>query len=461
LVEMMGGEIGVISEEGAGSEFWFTARFSRQDREEEVDATPFVDLHGVKALIVDDNAVNREILSARMSSWGMRPVEGSDGESAMDALRKAADEGDPFRVAMIDMHMPGMDGESLGRMIKEDKRLSDTLLVMLTSIGVRGYARRFQDAGFAAYLIKPARHQELFNVLREVINASSGAGDKTQAEQMRPIITRHSAPNRLRVPEAGEARVLLVEDNITNQQVALGILKNLGVHADAVADGAEAVRVLKTIPYDLVLMDIQMPVMDGLEATRQIRKNKEETLNINVPIIAMTAHAMKGDLEKCLEAGMNDYMSKPVSAKPLAEKLDKWLALKPVAKGKDAEGEKGGKSGRKKLPVFDFKAMIGRLMDDRSLAETIIRGFLSDIPVQIETLKRLVESGDVPAVERQAHAIKGAAANVDGHLLRTVAFEIEKAGKAGDLSAVKGLMNELESHFNRLKEEMEKVLKTQ
>jgi PAS domain S-box-containing protein len=265
------------------------------------------------------------------------------------------------------------------------------------------------------------------------------AGVRTQSPQ--PSVTRRSARQRLQ-PFAGvNARILLAEDNITNQQVALAILKKFGLRAEAVANGAEALKALESIPYDLLLMDVQMPVMDGLEATRQIRSPQSVLPNHRVPIIAMTAHAMQGDRERCLEAGMNDYVSKPVSTQALAEVLARWLpkkneALSPV--------------------VFDRAGMLKRLLNDEVLARVVTESFLDDIPRQIEALRRYLEAWDAPGAERQAHTLRGASSNVGGEALRALAFEMEKAGKAGDLGSVRARMDDLEREFARLKEAMTK-----
>ncbi len=205
------------------------------------------------------------------------------------------------------------------------------------------------------------------------------------------------------------------------------------------ADGAEAVKALVSIPYDLVLMDVQMPEMDGLEATRQIRNPQSAVLNHGIPIIAMTAHALQGDRERCLEAGMNGYVSKPVSPRALAEVLTRWLPRQSSAP-----------------VVFDRAAMLERLMNDEELARVVTASFLDDIPRQIEALRGYLDAWDAPGAERQAHTLKGASANVSGEALRALAFEMEKAGKAGDLSSVRARMDDLEREFARLKEAMAK-----
>jgi PAS domain S-box-containing protein len=451
LAEMMGGEAGVASEEGHGSEFWFTARFAKQ-AEHERNIAPPAEIRGVHILVVADNATNREVLTAQLLAWGVRLEEAPNRPAALQALYLARDAGDPFRVAILDMQMPGMDGTALGRAIKVDEKLKDTRLVIMTSLGQRGDAKRMQEIGFAAYLTKPARHSEILDCLSAVL---AGTGVTQQAQ---PIVTRHS----IREMRRGAVRILLAEDNITNQRVALAILKKLGLRADTVANGAEAVKALEIIPYDLVLMDGQMPEMDGLEATRQIRNPQSAVQNHQIPIIAMTAHAMQGAREKCIEAGMNDYVSKPVSPQALAEALDKWLPKEPAAATKQATPkpeeivpvsvEEPG------TPVFDKPDMMARLMDDEDLARRVVGGFLEDIPRQIEVLKGYLEAGDAASAERQAHSIKGASANVGEERLREVAFEMEKAAKAGDLESITARLPELEIQFARLKESMSEFL---
>lgn len=447
LVEMMDGDIGVNSVEYEGSEFWFTARFTKQSKIPDEQPDP-CELRGIRVLIVDDNATNREILMTRFKSWEMNPAEVPDGKKALELLNTAAADGDPFTVAVIDMQMPEIGGEILGRTIHSNPDFRQMKLIIMTSVGVRGDARRFEKAGFDAYLTKPVRASELFNTMMAVLTDTAEVTEKR-------ILTRHSVRDLNR----GMTRILLAEDNITNQQVAMGLLKKLGLRADAVANGKEAVEAMKTIPYDLILMDIQMPEMDGFEATRCIRKSEKDCLNPDVPIIAMTAHAMSGHREKCLKAGMNDYVAKPVNPEALAEVIEKWL---PKRKKKyQAPSSTTNKSSAEKQTsesIFDLDGLMERLMDDRDLAIVIAKGFIEDIPKQLDLLRGFIDAEDAVSAERQAHSIKGASANLGGEDLRKLAYQMEKAGKKQDLRFIAENIQELEIQFYRLKEEMEKKL---
>jgi PAS domain S-box-containing protein len=459
LSELMGGEVGVESEVGQGSEFWFTARLGKQPDCGHVEMLPPPALCNVRVLIVDDNSTNRQILLTQLTSWGMHPAEVPDGAAALEALLQAQDAGDPFRIAIIDMNMPGMNGYAIGLAVKADARIADTHLVMLTSMGMKSDFCRLK-IGFDAYLNKPTRRHELKNVL---YRALSEQGE----DQPQYIETHHSADDIIGLFAGNRARILLAEDNITNQQVAMGILKKLGLRADVVANGAEAVTAVQTLPYDLILMDVQMPVMDGLEATKRIRNYELEMRNkmqtgvspspFVIPIIAMTAHAIQGDREKFLAAGMNDYVSKPVSPKELADRLKKWLPkIKDVGESiKDERDLRITHEVKSDDPlVWNKQKLLERLMGDEELLKVILDIFVADIPLQIQALKAFLASGDVSGVERQAHTIKGASANVAAERLRAVAIEMEKAAFAQDMTAVDSLMKELERQFDCLKEVM-------
>jgi len=453
LVGMMDGEIGVESVEGQGSEFWFTVRFGIREEAERGKRIPASILSGARTLILDDNATNREVLVRRLLSWGMRPEEASDGPSGLLALYRARNESDPFKLAIIDMQMPGMDGEAVGRVIQSDASLAETRLVMLASAGVRGDARRLQEIGFSGYAVKPVRNEELKGVLSQTL--SDEGIDIPHA-----IATRHTAREAMPLTLPRKGRVLLAEDNITNQQVALGILKKLGVTADAVANGREVIEALKTLPYDLVLMDVQMPVMDGLEATRIIREPFSEIRSRNIPIIAMTAHAMQGDREMCLRAGMNDYVTKPVSLQAVYDALKKWLPAGIEEGERDGNASAGGSISRspgarhQAAQVWDREEMLERLMGDVELADEIIRMFLADMPQEIDVLRNNLEAGDFVGISHQTHLIKGVAGNVGGKVMQALALKMEMAAKNRDSEVLKTSMGELTASFEALKQQL-------
>ncbi|MBF0529610.1 MAG: PAS domain S-box protein, partial [Deltaproteobacteria bacterium] len=302
LTEMMGGRIGLESQAGQGSKFWFTTRFAKQKEKKRNDPLPAL-IRGVHILVVDDNTTQRAMIMEQLEHWGAHPEGAPDGPAALQALLRASDKGDPFIVAILDKQMPGMDGVTLGRIIKTDDKLEDARLVLMTSLGQQSDAGQFGEIGFSTYLTKPVRQSDLFNSL------SAALSGEVEPPPDRTIIPTHPIGEIRRDAQ----RILLAEDNITNQWLVLKILKKMALPVDAVTNGAEAVKALAIRPYDLVLMDVQMPELDGLEATRLIRNPQSNVLNHKIPIIAMTASAMLSDREKCLNAGMNDFLSKPFS----------------------------------------------------------------------------------------------------------------------------------------------------
>ncbi len=315
LVELMNGEIGIESVEGKGSTFWFTIELKNSDKKAE--PLDVGDLSKARILVIDDNKTNLKVAEGLLSFWNIDHALCESGTTGIDMLYKACEKGAPFDIAVIDMQMPGMDGAEVGKTIKGDEKIKNTHLVLLSSMGSRGDAARFKEAGFAAFLNKPFRQSDLYDCLAQVL----GFSVKNDKPEDRPLITRHSISEN----QKNKLKLLLVEDNKINQKVAAAILKKLGFSADLAVNGEEALKALKTTHYDLVFMDLQMPVLGGLEATKIIRDPDSDVLDHKLPIIAMTANAMKGDRETCIKAGMNDYISKPITPDTVRSALAKWL----------------------------------------------------------------------------------------------------------------------------------------
>jgi two-component system, sensor histidine kinase and response regulator len=321
LVEMMGGEMGVESEPGRGSTFWFALPLMKQPKPTPVGRHQPVaprDLGDVRALVVDDNDTNRKVLCEQLFAWGVSVAATESATEALREMRSAAEGGESYDVVLLDLQMPGMDGMELAKRTKADPMISSARLLLLTSVGMRGERDESLRAGIDAYLVKPVRQSELYDTLATLTAASEEATGQGDIR----LVTRHD----LREQRAGRPRVLVVEDNLVNQKVAQKMIEKLGGRVDVAADGIEALAALISgEPYSVVFMDVQMPNMDGYEATAEIRRREAEKGEPPTPIIAMTANAMQGDREEALKAGMDDYVSKPVTSEKLEAVLKRWL----------------------------------------------------------------------------------------------------------------------------------------
>jgi len=464
LCQLMGGDITVSSDPGKGSCFDVTVVLDKSDQSELV--MPKTDIRALNLLVVDDNATNREVITGQLGIWGATVVEAESGSQAISLCEERIKETDKpfFDIAFLDMQMPGMDGAELGQLLKADSRFKNMKLVMMTSIGHRGDAKYFAELGFSAYFPKPATFSDLFDALSVVAEG----GDALQ--QAQPLVTHHnlqslkheegnsmSSDSKQNWPD--KTRLLLVEDNQVNQIVANGILSELGLQADVAANGLEALDCLQQAPddapYTLVLMDCQMPEMDGYEASRQIREGKAGDRNQSITIVAMTANAMQGDREKCLSAGMNDYLTKPIDPDLLLAKLQHWLLSTENFQTSEKTAELSPKIIEDELAIWDKEAALKRILGKKALLQSLIEVFLNETPERLENIKKAIDDGDTKQVQYLAHTIKGVAANLSASSLQQHAASIEVAAKDADIEQVTKLLPDFLLAADQLKQRFE------
>ena len=454
LVEQMDGHIEVESVLGHGSTFRFTVWLWKQPAEApETVPLPRRSLPGRRVCIVDDNATNRRILEAYATQWGLHSASAADGFQALALMRDAATRGEPFDLAILDFQMPHMDGLELGQAITADPLLAATRLVLLTSIGLRGQAEKAKQAGIAAYLTKPVHRAQLYECLAMIVDLPASAvveaRDGNPASRARiGLVTCHSLKE---ATTASQARILVAEDNIVNQKIAVAQLKKLGYRADVVANGLEAVEAVSRVPYALVLMYCQMPEMDGLAATALIRTSEREQGGRRLPIIALTANAMQGDREKYLAADMDDYLSKPVKQGDLGAMVAKWIGDHLTT-----DEEKESASCTTQAPTADCvgaRALedLRHVDDSGSVLSTLIAHFLADMSSRLATLQGALQLGNGETVAGVAHELIGSSGDLGAQRMRQLCVTLEAAGRAKDLTRAGSLFTQLASEFERVR----------
>ena len=476
LVEAMGGKIGLQSTPGAGSTFWFEGKFKKQAREKKATAPLTlgpVNLTQARILVVDDNQTNRIILTKNVEALGSRADAVASGAKALESLRNAVRAGDPYHVVLLDMQMPGMDGEQTARAIKSDPAMHHVKIIILTSMGQRGDAVRLEALGCSGYLLKPVKQQMLFDA---IVAALSRESDTAAG-----LITRHVLAEQRKTG----LRLLLAEDNTINQKLAVVLLQKAGYSVDAVETGVQALEKFKTGQYSAVLMDVQMPEMDGFESTRRIREWEQENKG-HIPIIAMTAHAMRGDRERCLEAGMDDYVSKPLEPKVLFSTLDRWLQASFAGKETASDstqdysseaglhsvvmedglfGETQSSNGdrRKAAPATEtinssdalpanLEAALYRFGDDRNFMMEMFKEYRDHLPQRLDEIHAALKDSDANRLGRLAHNLKGVSLNFSADPIAQIAMGLEELGKREDLTDAPELVAQLDKEIRKLEQ---------
>ncbi len=455
LVELMGGEISVESVEGKGSSFSFKVPFEAQIAGTEKPLPAKASVEFSRLLIVDDNATNRTILAHYIASWGVRTSGAENGDQAFMMLREAAESVDPYDLAVVDMQMPEMDGLMLAQKIKTDALTSSTRLILMASLGRQEDDFTRKKAGIEAFINKPIKESELFDCLAAVASGKpSNTGQLRKDAIKKSSTTKSAATGLLNSKAQKQARILVAEDNPVNREVARLQLQSLGYTVDTVTNGLQALEILSATDYDAVLMDCQMPEMDGYEATAEVRRR--EGRKKHTPIIALTANALQGDQEKCLDAGMDDYLSKPIKPEALEAILEKWTnnqtsSQKPFT-ADTAEANHLSVILDVNVLAKLRKALSGK---NKDFISNLIDLFITDAQPRIEALREAITRNDATALRQVAHALKGSCANLGARRMSGLCEILEEKGLANSLAGASAFVEHLEAEFALVKQALE------
>jgi signal transduction histidine kinase/CheY-like chemotaxis protein/HPt (histidine-containing phosphotransfer) domain-containing protein len=459
LVKLMGGDIGVDSEVGTGSTFWFEVPLERQAAVPSPVPHIFNGLQGFRALVIDDNPTNRRILLAMLRKWGIAADEAANGLDGLALLQTAARARAYYDFALVDYQMPLMDGETLGLMVEAEPQLKQTPLIMLTSIVRRGDAARFLRQGFAAYLTKPVSQSQLLNVISTALFNSGKVELPQDAREETSMTDRITLQDSLTLNRGG-LRVLVAEDNVVNQKVAYSMLQRAGYKVSIAGNGKQAVEAIQRELFNVVLMDCQMPVLDGFQATAAIRALSGPEARI--PILAMTANAMQGDREACLAAGMDGYIAKPIVQEELLSALDRYLsppsaatdaasADAPAASSNGSAQSADGANGQPAVQALDIAASISRANDEGFWYE-LLAAYVDDVQSRLPLLRQALVEKDASTLRGHAHTIKGGSAEMVAEGMRSIAAQLEDAGRKSEFEAAKTYLSQLEQEWARLLE---------
>ncbi|HEX9718590.1 MAG TPA: response regulator, partial [Ramlibacter sp.] len=439
LAELMGGEVGVESEPGKGSTFWFSARLG-------IGATrgqliPIPDLRGRRALVVDDNDHARAVIMDMLEGMTFLASEVASGPAAVDEVRKAATEGRPYEVVYLDWRMPGMDGMETARRIRSLGLASPPLFLMVTAYGREEVLKEAEGSGIQNVLNKPVSASILFDSTMNVLGARGG--EPSRADSARGVADHRLAALR-------GARILLVEDNDINQQVARELLEDVGLAVEVADNGQVALDMARKAPYDLVFMDMQMPVMDGLTATREMRKLQRLS---SLPIVAMTANAMEQDRRKCMDAGMNDYLIKPIDPQDMRSILLRWVRPRRAAAAPTPARQQAPADGEvsEDIPGLDTRLGLSRMMGKKSLYLAMLRRYAAGQRTVAQEMRQALAAGDRATAERVAHTTKAVSGNIGATLVQDRAAALELAIRDSSGAAeIERLLEELEAPLHEL-----------